>query len=62
MPLSTSSSTTTPGPQIRICATVTRVQLLRGIEAAEDFIDDPARLGDWPDTTGSRWRGRALCA
>ncbi len=62
MPPSTLSSTPRPGPQIRICATVIPVQLLRGIEAAEDVIDDPARLGDWPDTTGSRWRGGALCA
>jgi hypothetical protein len=50
------------GLPIRICATVTPVQLLRVIEAAEDVIDDPARRGDWPDTTGGRWRGRALRA
>jgi hypothetical protein len=41
------------GLQIRICATVTPVQLLRVIEAAEEVIDDPARLSDWPDTTGA---------
>ncbi|RHW24094.1 hypothetical protein D0Z08_26475 [Nocardioides immobilis] len=50
------------GLQIRICATDTPIQLLRVVEAAEDVIDDPARLGDWQDTTGGRWRGLALRA
>jgi hypothetical protein len=39
------------GLQIRICATATPVQLLRGVEAAEDVLDEPTRLGNWQDTT-----------
>ncbi len=48
--------------QIRICATAPPDQLLRGLEAAEDVIDQPERLGDWQDTAEGRWRGLALRA
>lgn len=50
------------GLQIRICATATPVQLLRVVEAAEDVIDDPTKLGDWQSATDGRWRGLALRA
>ena len=46
--------------QIRICATAPPDQLLRDIEAAEDVIDEPTRLGDWQNTPDGRWRGLAL--
>jgi len=48
--------------QIRICATATPVQLLCGLEDAEDVIDVTGSLGDWQDTTEGRWRGLALRA
>ncbi|RHW26297.1 hypothetical protein D0Z08_15160 [Nocardioides immobilis] len=50
------------GVQIRICTTAKGEQLLRGLEDAEDVIDEPARLGTWHDTTVGRWRGLALRA
>lgn len=52
----------TRGVQLRICATATPVQLLRGLEDAEDVIDEPAGLGAWHDTPAGRWRGLALRA
>jgi hypothetical protein len=48
--------------QIRICATATPVQLLRGLEDAEDVIDETTALGAWHHTTAGRWRGLALRA
>jgi len=50
------------GLELHICATATPTQLLRGIEAAEDVIDEPTRLGPWNDTAFGRWRGVALDA
>jgi len=50
----------TRGVQLRICATATPVQLLRGLEDAEDVIDEPAGLGAWHDTPAGRWRGLVL--
>jgi len=50
------------GLQIRIRGTAAPEQLLRGLEAAEDVIDEPGSLGDWQDTTEGRWRGLALRA
>jgi len=47
---------------IRICATAAPDQLLRGLDAAEDVLDEPGSLGDWRDTTEGRWRGLALRA
>jgi hypothetical protein len=35
---------------IRVCTTARCEQPLRGLEAAGDIIDDPARLGAWHDT------------
>lgn len=48
------------GIQIRICSTATPEQLLHGLEAAEDLVDEPTRLGDWKNTAVGRWRGLAL--
>jgi len=50
------------GTQLHICASATPSQLLRGIEAAEDVIDEPTKLGPWNDTPCGRWRGVALDA
>jgi hypothetical protein len=50
------------GLQIRICEAATPDRLLRGIEAAEDILDETRLLGDWQDATGGRWRGLALRA
>ncbi len=52
----------TRGLQIRICAAATPQQLLRGLEAVEDVLDEPTRLGAWQDTTEGRWRRLALRA
>ncbi|RHW28609.1 hypothetical protein D0Z08_01745 [Nocardioides immobilis] len=48
------------GIQIRICSTATPEQLLHGLEAAEDVVDEPTRLGDWKNTAVGRWRGLSL--
>lgn len=50
------------GVQLRICAAATPVQLLRGLEDAEDAIDDLSVLGEWHDSAVGRWRGLALRA
>jgi len=52
----------TRGLQIRICEGAKPDQLLRGLEAVEDVLDEPARLGAWQHTTEGRWRGLALRA
>jgi hypothetical protein len=38
------------GVVIRVCTRPRCEQPLRGLEAAGDIIDDPARLGAWRDT------------
>jgi hypothetical protein len=48
------------GVQLRICAAATPVQLLRGLDDAEDVIDDLTVLGAWHDSAVGRWRGLAL--
>ena len=52
----------TRGLQVRVCATATPAHLLRGLEAAEDIVDDPSTLGEWRDTSEGRVRGLALRA
>lgn len=50
------------GVQLRICAAAAPIQLLRGLEDAEDVIDDLTVLGEWHDGAVGRWRGLALRA
>jgi hypothetical protein len=57
-----SSSTTTPeAAGSRTCAAVTPLQLPRGLEAVEDLIDDPARLGAGKTRPGPLARPRTTC-
>jgi hypothetical protein len=46
--------------QVRICVAAPTEKLLDGIEAAEDIVDEPMRLGDWTNTIEGRWRGLAI--